>query len=158
MKQIVLLALLVPFLVAADAPKKAEEKKPQPVNAVCPVSDDEVDPAHTVNHKGKLVAFCCEDCVGTFKKSPDKFMKKVEAEQTKKKNAKKDEKGAAKKGEQPAADKGKPVNTLCPVEKEHPVDPTVATSTYKGKTVGFCCEDCIKKFDLDPDAYTANLK
>ena len=157
MKLIALLALVVPsVLLAADPPKKPQEKKPQPVNAVCPVSDHEVDPAHTVNHKGKLVAFCCEDCVGSFKKSPDKFMKKVDAELAKKKDAKKD--GAAKKGEQPAADKTKPVNTLCPVEKEHPVDPTVATSTYKGKTVGFCCEDCIKKFDLDPDAYAASLK
>ena len=50
----------------------------------------------------------------------------------------------------------KPVNKLCPVSKED-VDPKV-TVDYKGKTVGFCCDDCIPKFKADPDKYMANLK
>ena len=155
MKQLALLALLVPcLLAAADAPKKPADKKPSPVNAVCPVSDHDADAAHTATHQGKLIAFCCEECVDSFKKSPDKFMKKVEAEQAKNKKSEKPQ----KKGEQPAADKNAPANKLCPVEPEHAVDPTVATATYKGKTVGFCCDDCVKKFDLDPDTYGANLK
>ena len=157
MKQLALLALLVPCLLAADAPKKAEQKKPQPVNAACPVTGEDVDAAQTVNHKGKLVGFCCEDCVAEFKKSPDKFMKKVEAEEAKKKKEKA-EKPEKNKGEQPAADKNAPANKLCPVEPEHAVDPTVTTATYKGKVVGFCCDDCVKKFDLDPEGYAAKIK
>jgi YHS domain-containing protein len=51
---------------------------------------------------------------------------------------------------------GKPVNKLCPVGKED-VDPKV-TIDYKGKTIGFCCEDCIPKFKADPDKYMASLK
>ena len=52
--------------------------------------------------------------------------------------------------------KPKPINTTCPLTDEK-IDPTVTTQ-YKGKTIGFCCEDCIKKFDVDPAAYVANLK
>lgn len=145
------LGLTLTGAIGADAPKKADDKKPKPVNAVCPVTDEKADPANTTTYKGKTIAFCCEDCVKDFNKEPTKFIKKVEAEEAKNKKA-------GKKGEKPAADKTKPVNTLCPIEKEHAVDPTVATSTYQGKTIGFCCEDCIKKFDLDPAAYVANLK
>jgi len=78
--------------------------------------------------------------------------KKPEA---KNKRGKKDEKA---KGEQPAADSTKVINALCPVEKENAVDPTAPTTVYKGKTVGFCCDDCIKKFERDPDSFAANLK
>jgi YHS domain-containing protein len=138
----------------ADDPKK-EEKKPKPVNAICPVSDHDVEADVTVTHNKKLIGFCCEDCVKDFQKSPAKYMKKVEAEEAKNKKAA--EKKGDKKGEQPAADKTKPVNKFCPIEPEHAVDATVATTTHNGKVVGFCCEDCIKKFDLDPDAYTAGL-
>ena len=165
MKHFALLALLVPALLAADAPKKAEDKKPKPVNAVCPVSDHDVEPGFTATHNKKVVGFCCADCVKAFNKDPAKFMKKVEAEEAKKKKAEKskgeapaaDKKGE-KKGEQPAADKSKPVNALCPVEKEHAVDPTTPTAVYKGKTIGFCCDDCVKKFERDPDAFAAELK
>lgn len=156
MKSLALSALLVcsvlTAVIAADAPKKAEEKKPKPVNAICPVMDEKIDPEVTTQYKGKTVAFCCADCIKDFNKDKAKYMKKVEAEEAKNKEAVK------KKGEQPAADKTKPVNKFCPIEPEHAVDPTVATTTHNGKVVGFCCEDCIKKFDLDPDAYMASLK
>jgi hypothetical protein len=45
----------------------------------------------------------------------------------------------------------KPVNKFCAVEgKGHDVDPKV-TKTYKGKVIGFCCNDCIETFDKDPE-------
>ena len=144
-----LLAASVAF--AADD-KKQQEKKPKPVNATCPVTDEKVDPdVATTQYKGKTVGFCCADCVKDFNKDPAKYMKKVEAEEAKNKKD-------AKKGEQPAAEKSVAVNKFCPVENENAVDATVAMSTYKGKKVGFCCEDCIKKFEQDPDAYAAKMK
>lgn len=146
-----ILGLALTGAIAADAPKKPGDKKPKPVNAVCPVTDDKADPAITTAYKGKTIAFCCEDCVKDFNKEPTKFIKKVEAEEAKNKKA-------GKKDLQSAADKTKPVNTLCPIEKENAVDPTVATSTYQGKTIGFCCDDCVKKFGLNPAAYVADLK
>jgi YHS domain-containing protein len=155
MKYCSLIALIVCCTLTlsrgADEPKK-QEKKPKPVNTTCPVTDEAVDPdVATTQYKGKTVGFCCADCVKDFNKDPAKYMKKVEAEEAKKKDA-------AKKGEQPAAEKSVAVNKFCPIETDHAVDATVAMSTYKGKKVGFCCEDCIKKFEQDPDAYAAKMK
>jgi len=49
------------------------------------------------------------------------------------------------------------VNKKCPVSGED-VDPKGKTVTYKGKTVGFCCDDCIEKFEKDPDKYAKDMK
>ena len=51
----------------------------------------------------------------------------------------------------------KPINKMCAVETKDEVDPAV-TVEYKGKTIGFCCDDCIKKFESNPDSFAANLK
>ena len=50
------------------------------------------------------------------------------------------------------------INKICAVDGgDHEVDPKV-TYEYKGKTVGFCCEECIDKFNKDPDKYGKDLK
>jgi YHS domain-containing protein len=56
---------------------------------------------------------------------------------------------------QPTA-KAKSVNTLCPVQNDE-IDPNV-TVVYEGKTIGFCCQDCIKDFKSDPAKYMAHMK
>jgi len=48
-------------------------------------------------------------------------------------------------------------NKVCPVTKEA-VDPKIETVQYKGLTIGFCCEDCVKEFKANPEKYAANLK
>ena len=50
----------------------------------------------------------------------------------------------------------KPFNELCPVMGEK-VNPKVKTVSYTGKTYGFCCSGCDKKFAADPAKYAANL-
>ena len=47
----------------------------QPVNTKCPVSGKDIDARVTTQYDGKTVAFCCKNCVATFKKDPDKYMK-----------------------------------------------------------------------------------
>jgi YHS domain-containing protein len=49
------------------------------------------------------------------------------------------------------------VNKLCPVTGEA-VDPKVPTLQYAGKTIGFCCSDCVNEFKADPEKYMAHLK
>lgn len=39
------------------------------------------------------------------------------------------------------------VNSYCAVMHEDPVDPSVAPATWKGQSVGFCCEDCIERWE-----------
>jgi hypothetical protein len=68
--------------------------------------------------------------------------------------------------DKPAADKPatKPsttqpaINKFCAVEGgDHTVDKDVFVM-YKGQKIGFCCADCIKEFNSDPDAYMDKLK
>ena len=155
---------------AADAGKpggaaKKDEAKNKPINAKCPIQGEDIDPDVTTNYKGKTVAFCCKDCIKDFNKEPEKYMKQIAADNKKAEDAKKGDKGkgksegkSAEKSDSQAAGKAaQPVNTFCAVHTDDAVDPTV-TTVYEGKVIGFCCEDCQKKFDLDPKAYAAKLK
>ena len=48
----------------------------------------------------------------------------------------------------------KAVNTVCPVSGDTVGDvgkPVYAQ--YQGKTIAFCCKDCLKKFNKNPDKY-----
>ena len=48
----------------------------QPVNKFCAVNrDHEVDPKVTYTYNGKVIGFCCEDCIPDFKKDPEKYLK-----------------------------------------------------------------------------------
>lgn len=62
---------------------------------------------------------------------------------------------AACKSEEKKSDKGgaemqktAAVNTVCPVSLEA-VDSSAPTREYQGKTVGFCCGNCVKKWDKE---------
>ena len=66
--------------------------------------------------------------------------------------------GPTTKPSTPATAPAKPVNKTCPVEgKEHEIDPKV-TRLYKGKLIGFCCNDCLETFDKDPEKYMKRLE
>jgi hypothetical protein len=49
------------------------------------------------------------------------------------------------------------VNQYCAVEQENKVDPKV-TVAHAGKTIGFCCADCIPTFQKEPAKYLASMK
>lgn len=51
----------------------------------------------------------------------------------------------------------KAINKFCPVDSDNEVDPKV-TIVYQGKVIGFCCRDCIKDFQKDPQQYMEKLK
>ncbi len=48
------------------------------------------------------------------------------------------------------------INTMCPVMTDEEVDPE-KTITFRGKTVGFCCDICIEKFKGNPEKYLPRL-
>jgi YHS domain-containing protein len=61
---------------ATVAGSKAPATQPAPVNKFCPVEkENAVDPKITTVHDGKVIGFCCADCIPTFKKDPAKYMK-----------------------------------------------------------------------------------
>jgi YHS domain-containing protein len=59
--------------------------------------------------------------------------------------------------DKPATTQPVPVNKKCPVSGED-VNPKGKTVQYKGKTVGFCCDDCIDLFNKNPDKYADKIK
>jgi YHS domain-containing protein len=47
-------------------------------NAVCPVLGNKVSATTTsVKYKGKVIGFCCPDCIAKFKADPEKYMKRL---------------------------------------------------------------------------------
>ncbi len=48
------------------------------------------------------------------------------------------------------------LNEWCPVMTEEKIDPDI-TLEYRGKTVAFCCDMCIKKFRANPAKYESRL-
>lgn len=64
-----------------DAPgHKHEEKAPttKPVNTMCAVQPEHAaDSRVTTVFEGKLIGFCCEDCIPEFKKDPQKYVAKM---------------------------------------------------------------------------------
>jgi uncharacterized membrane protein/YHS domain-containing protein len=49
----------------------------RPINTKCPVSGKPIDSSKTVVYKGKVVAFCCDDCKAKFEKDPAPFLAKL---------------------------------------------------------------------------------
>lgn len=49
-----------------------------------------------------------------------------------------------------------PVNAMCPVTTDEPIDPRFIVE-YEGHVVGFCCRKCRTKFEQEPGAYLHNL-
>lgn len=73
--------------VATTAPATAPASKAVDVNNTkCLISGEAVGSmgeGQTVEYKGKLYHFCCSDCVKTFNKDPDKYVKALEADPAK---------------------------------------------------------------------------
>ncbi|MEK6727849.1 MAG: YHS domain-containing protein [Candidatus Omnitrophota bacterium] len=51
-------------------------------NKICPVSGEKIDEKTkaTYEYQGKIYNFCCPACIESFKKDPEKYIKKVEEE------------------------------------------------------------------------------
>ncbi len=56
---------------AAKSPATAPST--QPVNKMCPIMNEPVNPKVTVTYNGKVYAFCCKECIAEFNKNPEKY-------------------------------------------------------------------------------------
>lgn len=61
----------------APAPAVATADLLKPINVTCPVSGKPVDANFAIVFKGKVVGFCCRDCIGQFLEEPAKFEGKI---------------------------------------------------------------------------------
>jgi len=64
--------------VKEEVVKKAENVG----NKICPVTGEKINEKTkvTYEYQGKIYNFCCAGCPDVFKKDPQKYIKKVEAE------------------------------------------------------------------------------
>ena len=49
-----------------------------------------------------------------------------------------------------------PVNALCPVTTDEPIEDDLYLD-IDGERIGFCCKKCKRKYEADPDFYAAGL-
>ena len=88
MKSFLTMAILGAALTSATAfaaDKKDEKKSDYPLTT-CVVTDEKLGSMgkpYVIKHDGKEVQFCCKGCEKDFKKSPDKYLKKIEAARSK---------------------------------------------------------------------------
>lgn len=141
-----------------DAPTQTESAK-KPVNAMCPIGKEPVQPnGRTVEHKGHAIGFCCPGCIDAFQAwdepRKDEFVRlaMLGREPGQEIYGKADDDGAQKPAAtQPAAVESDPYTLgTCPVSGEKlgaMGDPVV--KTYDGREVRFCCANCIEPFEKE---------
>ena len=66
---------------AAESPKSAGERVKAATSLVqltCPVMGGQIDKGIFFDYEGQRIYFCCSGCVETFKKDPEKYLKRLE--------------------------------------------------------------------------------
>jgi YHS domain-containing protein len=143
------------------APPKPPAVISKTVNVKCPLTGKPVVAGHTFKYKNEEIGFCCPNCLGKFKGKPAGFIGKVVRVN---KPAVKAKAGAKVKVGATATVKvgakvkvaTKTFNSKCPLSGKA-VNPA-HTLAHKGKTVGFCCPNCLAKFKKEPDKFFAKVK
>jgi YHS domain-containing protein len=71
MKKMIILVLGLALALAGTALAAAPQ-------TICPVLGNKINKDIHADYKGERVYFCCSGCVGTFQKTPEKYLKKME--------------------------------------------------------------------------------
>jgi len=75
MKQTIFTIFLAALLITAQ-PFRAQAQMAK--NATCPVMPGEaVKEKFYFDYKGERIYFCCRNCIKTFKKNPEKYLKNL---------------------------------------------------------------------------------
>ncbi len=77
MKMLKILLVFLVVLALAAGPALAGEPTPQ---TICPVLGGNIDKKVFIDYQGKRIYFCCSGCEAEFKKDPEKYLKKIEAQ------------------------------------------------------------------------------
>lgn len=89
-KFLTMAAVAAALAVSASAEdKKADAKKSEYPLKTCVVSDEKLGSMgkpYVLKHEGTEVQLCCKSCEKDFKKSPAKFVKKIEDAKSKSKS------------------------------------------------------------------------
>jgi YHS domain-containing protein len=108
----------------------------QIAQVACPLTGKPVNKEDMVEMGHAKVGFCCEKCLGKFKEADDEAKLKMVFS------------AAAMK-------KAFTHQTKCPVSGKD-IDPEHVVE-YKGEKVYFCCPNCPKAFEADPEKFLSKL-
>lgn len=144
--KITLATLCISVLSLASAmaeEMKSRQASPAEVGkkAHCPVMNINFEVAKdtpVIDYKGKSYYFCCDHCVGDFKKDPDKFTMA----------------GEVISRAPTASEIGKSVRCAV-MDVKFEVAPSTPVVDYHGKSYYFCCNHCLGVFKKYPDTYAA---
>jgi YHS domain-containing protein len=132
-----LMAALMPSaLVHAGKEKAQQPEKPATefkAQTTCPVMGGPINKEHYADIQGQRVYFCCPGCSDKVKADPDKYFKEAAKQKIMFEN----------------------VQTACPVSSE-PINQDVSIY-HEGRTVYFCCDNCIAEFEKDPPKYLSMM-
>ena len=138
MKSIALFALATALAVTLAGIGTAQAPvKNSTLQGKCPVMGNPIDKKVFADHDGKRVYFCCPMCIDKFKKDPEGYIKKMEAQGV-------------------TFEKSARAQTRCPVMGT-PVNKKVYTD-YRGQRIYFCCKDCVPKFLKNPAKYLRKME
>jgi len=123
---------------AQDAAKPAvKAESDAPALPKCPIMAGEIDfSVSTMTDEGP-VFFCCSGCIDDYKEAPAKYAAEVKAQRE-------------------TLAKRPRIQTTCPVSGK-PVDGKT-TAEVAGRTIGFCCADCVDKYKAEPAKFKARLE
>lgn len=61
-----------------EKPGPATTQAAGPINKFCAIEQEHpIDPEVVIEYQGKIVGFCCKDCIDEFKKDPEKYLKNI---------------------------------------------------------------------------------
>lgn len=142
-----------PAQPVAPAPLTKSENKPYPLKT-CIVSDEDLgsmDGQTSIVYEGRIIKFCCKDCIPNFQKDPAKYLAKI---------------GVVPTPVQPAT----PAPNTKSVNKPYPLKTCIVSDedlgamdeqtsiVYEGRVIKFCCKECLPKFQKDPAKYLKKLE
>ncbi len=93
--KMIFLLLSCSAMVYATSPKHPVKPSPKPTlikQKVCPVMGGKINKKLYYEYKGHKIYVCCKGCIGTIKKDPEKYLKKVQADIARAEKAKKADK------------------------------------------------------------------
>ena len=102
----------------------------------CPVTDEPINLAVSVDTNDGPVFFCCEGCISRYQASPSKYAGKIA-------------------GQRRTLAKRPKIQVTCPVSTD-PVDQDIFVDK-SGHKVFFCCKGCINKYEKNPAKYASAL-
>jgi len=126
------------FVVGAVLIQAMAHPGPKP-QTTCPITGQRIDPQTSphVDWQGQRIYFASAEAVDQFRRDPEAVFAKIAGAHVQLEN----------------------IETNCPVSGEPLVGIAEKgpVTTYKGRTIRFCCPDCPGKFEVNPSKYVAGM-